>query len=139
MTPFEIISVVLSVLAFIISGLAVWYTRKQYLIGIKPNLWCNTLHIKQIEREVIFDLTNRENLCHINKVKVKSKNLIHHSDPCPWDLEQGESMNLSFCYVGKEDINKDEYKIRIDFSDKANNSYHGYLIKQRNGKYFFKE
>ena len=48
-------------------------------------------------------------------------------------------MNLSFCYVGKEDINKDEYKIRIDFSDKANNSYHGYLIKQRNGKYFFKE
>lgn len=95
--------------------------------------------IKQIEREVIFDLTNRENLCHINKVKVKSKNLMHHSDPCPWDLEKGESMNLYFRYVGEGDINRDEYKIRIDFSDKANNSYHGHLIKKRNGKYFFKE
>lgn len=62
MSTYEIISVILSILAFIISGLAVWYTYKQYLVSIKPDLWSNTFGVLKYEGQVFFDI-HRENTC----------------------------------------------------------------------------
>lgn len=132
MSCFELITIVVSVLALIISLFSVWYTRQQYRSGIKPDLFVNIFKPDKYLKRVAFGLNTREHIARILKITPKTKNIRVNSNPCPYDLEPEAMMYIYFDYVGNGDIQRDNYKIRIDYTDKDNNSYHGY-IKQKPG------
>lgn len=134
MSLFEIITTVLSVSAIIISFLSVLYTRKQYLSSLKPDLWINSWQTKWHDREVKFDIANRGPVAHIERITTKSKNLVHISNSCPLDIETDESKNIYFKFKGTGDPAKENFKIKIVYTDKDENSYKG-IIKKVNKQY----
>ncbi len=138
MSLFELITLILAILAIIISILSARYARKQYLTGIKPELWHNNTFIadpstKQVT--VTFGINNRGQTACITKIKVMSKNLVQKFDSCPFYIKTNESVDLNFIYVGTDDFRTDPYRIKIYYSDKDKNSYSA-VLKQVNHKYF---
>lgn len=134
MSTFEIITTILSLFAIIISCLAIRYTRKQYLSGLKPDLWINHWQTNWQNREVNFNITNRGPVAHIERFITKSKNLVHISNSCPLDIEKDDSKTIFFKFKGMGDPAKESFKIRIEYSDKDENSYKG-IIKKVNSQY----
>ena len=127
MACLEIITLVISIFALIISALAFRYSKKQYLVGIKPELWSNGICIKKTVKRILFDISNRGCIATLKSIKIKTNNLRHISNPFPYDLETDGSIDLHFDYIGTN-INDDNFKVEIKYTDKDNNTHTATLI-----------
>lgn len=58
-TTFNLITLIISVVAVFIAGIAMAYTRKQYLTNIKPELWNNVYSVDPWKQQVKFVISNR--------------------------------------------------------------------------------
>ncbi len=127
MSCFEIISIIFSGIALLISIFAICYSRKHYLITIKPELWSNGIQIKQFDKQIVFDISNRGHIARLTKLKILTKNLRHTSNSFPHDLDNEQSMYLYFDYIGNNNINKDRFRIKLYYLDKGNNKHSSIL------------
>ena len=127
MTCLETITLVISIFALAISVLAFIYSKKQYLVGIKPELWSNGFAVMQVKNQIHFDISNRGHIATLKSIKIKTNNLSHISNPFPYDLNTDDSIYLYFNYIGTN-IKDDNFKVKIKYTDKDNNTHTATLI-----------
>lgn len=147
-TAFNIITLVISFLALIIAGIAMFYTRKQAneiakqnaliseqnRVSLKPELWLNGIMQKPYEKELHIDLNNSGEAAHLTHIAVLSNNLQQHSIPFPYKLNKDDQMWIYFNYVGSKDVQSDLFEIELYFKDKADNEYNANIVIDK-GRY----
>lgn len=119
----EIITMIASVIGLLISILAIWYSKKQYLSQIKPELWTNGVRREQYN--MFFYLGSRKNIAKIIKITPKTDNIIVDSKH-PIEILEGEDEMRQIKVVYQGDINKidnDTIVFDIKYTDKENNKY----------------
>lgn len=123
MSIYEIITIIASIIGLFISILAIWYSRKQHLSSIKPELWTNGVLINQYN--LFFDIGSRKNTAKIIKITPKTNNITIISK-CPIEIPEGEDEVCQIKVEYKGDINKidnDPIVFDIKYTDKENNKY----------------
>lgn len=134
----DIISLILSIAALIISAISLWYKKKQYRSGIRPELWTNGRTIIEFKNHVEFDIENRSaNTAIITDVIPQGKNISLYQPFKRYELTNDEEkygLKVRCVYHGN-DIHKDTYKLKINYTDKEGNAYTAYLHANKNGNY----
>lgn len=120
-----IASLIVSLIAIVISAISVWYARKQYLSTLRPELWTNWYHVGSIKKQVSFCIENRSsNTAIITGVKPLKKNITLYQPFHRFELtnDRNDKYVIVCDYRGK-DIDSDTYKLRIKYQDKEGNKY----------------
>lgn len=134
----DIISLILSIAALIISAYSLWYKKKQYQSGIRPELWTNGRSVIEFKNHVEFDIKNRsDNTAIITDVIPQGKNILLYQPFKRYELtndEETDGLKVRCVYHGN-DIHKDTYKLKIKYEDKEGNEYTAYLHVNKNGNY----
>lgn len=120
----KILTIGASVISFPISIFSIWYTRKQYLSNLRPELQANGYTMEGDTPIINFCIENKGKNARIEKVTPLTKNIKIGNVGLPITLDQEKDMFIRVVYqkdIGK--MTKDTIKIKIKYKDKENNSY----------------
>lgn len=125
----KILTIGASVISFPISIFSVWYTRKQYLSAIRPELQANGYKMEGNMPLVDFRIENKGKNARIEKVTPLTKNIKIGNIGLPITLEHDKDVFIRVVYqkdIGE--MKKDTIKIKIKYKDRENNSYTSKLL-----------
>lgn len=131
------IAIIISAISLLVSLWALWYTRKQYLSPIRPEVYINYYRKDPIEREVIFCIQNRsENIATILDVTPKTKNIVLTQPITRYELTNVETKAyFVYCkYVGTN-LEDDVFRLKIKYADKEKNKYCAILYAGKGSLY----
>lgn len=132
-----IASLIVSIIAILISGISVWITRKQYLSPLRPEIWSRWYHLERYEGKVMFEIENRSpNVASIIDVIPLTKNISLYQPFRRYDLtnEKDDRLVIVCRYTGN-DMDKDEYRLKIKYADKEGNKYKATLLVMKGNSY----
>lgn len=125
----KILTIGASVISFPISIISAWYTRKQYLSAIRPELQTNGYTREGNMPLIDFCIENKGKNARIEKVTPLTKNIKIGNNGLPITLEQDKDMFIRVVYQKDiREMKKDTIKIKIKYKDKENNSYTSKLL-----------
>lgn len=120
----EIITIVISGLALVISLWAVRIARKSYRSTLKAVFYCNDYRIELSQQKIIFNIENLAQTIKIVSIKVISNNINHRDPKLPMDLCTKDSTPVAFIYKGDlSNIGQAVIEFDIVYSDKDNNQH----------------
>ena len=120
----KILTIGASVISFPISIFSVWYTRKQYLSNIRPELWTNGYITIGDSPNLKICIGNKGKTARIEEITPKTKNIIVGDNRLPLDIEYNEEADINVIYRHNiEELAKDTIIIKIKYKDKENNVY----------------
>ncbi len=121
----EIASLIVSIIAILVAGLSAWYTRRQYLSPIRPELFARWYHIEPSANQVLFEMENRSsNTAVITDVVPLTQNISLYQPIQRYDLtnEKDDRFIVTCNYLGNN-INSDTFKLLVKYQDKEGNKY----------------
>ena len=130
-----IASLVVSVIAIVISIIALCVKKKQYLSTLRPELWTNGWVTMPMKKQVVFDIENRsENTAIIKDVIPQGKNITLNYPFRRYALTNKDALKVVCDYHGKS-MDGDRFKLKIKYADREGNSYTAYLFVNEKGNW----
>ena len=97
--------------------------EEKLLLSVKPNLWINSVIIKEFDRELNIDLNNKGETAILTKFESESNDIVLFYEYLPDEIDKGERRYIFARSKGEKHIKECSYLINIYYNDKLNNKY----------------